>query len=82
MRARIADIVASYRLTPPPLPADEVAEAVAFLEWLADDNFTFLGVREYRLPRATSPPIRSRDRASASCATRPCGCCAAGANSS
>jgi glutamate dehydrogenase len=28
-------------------PADEIAEAVAFLEWLLDLNFVFLGYREY-----------------------------------
>jgi glutamate dehydrogenase len=50
MRARIAEIVVEYRRSPPPLPADEVAEAIAFLDWLANDNFTFLGLREYRLP--------------------------------
>ncbi len=27
--------------------ADEVAETTEFLKWLADDNFTFLGYREY-----------------------------------
>jgi glutamate dehydrogenase len=51
MRTRVADIIASYRADPPPLPADEVAEAIAFLEWIAKDNFTFLGLREYRLPK-------------------------------
>ncbi len=30
---------------PPPLPADELAEGRAFLAWLADDHFTFLGYR-------------------------------------
>ena len=30
-------------------PTDEIDEAVAFLEWLADDNFVFLGYREYRI---------------------------------
>ncbi len=30
----------------PVTPAD-VNEAIAFLEWLRDDNFTFLGIREY-----------------------------------
>ena len=30
-------------------PADEVAETVAFLEWLLDLNFIFLGYREYEL---------------------------------
>jgi glutamate dehydrogenase len=53
---------------PPPLPDDEVNEAIAFLDWIARDNFTFLGLREYRLPPATPPPIRWRARASASCA--------------
>ena len=27
----------------------EVTEAVAFLEWLLDDNFVFLGYREYEM---------------------------------
>ncbi|WP_210496584.1 NAD-glutamate dehydrogenase [Microvirga antarctica] len=49
MRARVAETVESYRRYPPPLPADEVSEAVAFLDWMERDNFTFLGVREYRL---------------------------------
>jgi glutamate dehydrogenase len=51
MRARITEIVQNYRLNPPPLPDDEVREAIAFLDWIARDNFTFLGLREYRLPK-------------------------------
>ncbi|MCB5174570.1 NAD-glutamate dehydrogenase [Microvirga lenta] len=50
MRARVTEIVHNYRLHPPPLPDDEVKEAIAFLDWIARDNFTFLGIREYRLP--------------------------------
>ena len=50
MRARVAEIVHNYRLNPPPLPEDEVKEAIAFLDWISRDNFTFLGLREYRLP--------------------------------
>ncbi|AWM88707.1 NAD-glutamate dehydrogenase [Microvirga sp. 17 mud 1-3] len=50
MRARVTELVQNYRLHPPPLPKDEVQEAVAFLDWIAQDNFTFLGLREYRLP--------------------------------
>jgi glutamate dehydrogenase len=50
MRARVTEIVHTYRLNPPPLPEDEVKEAIAFLDWIARDNFTFLGLREYRLP--------------------------------
>ena len=34
---------------PSSLPAEESAEAAALLAWLAEDNFTFLGYREYDL---------------------------------
>ena len=34
---------------PPPVPPSEIEEAKAFLAWLADDHFTFLGFREYEL---------------------------------
>ncbi len=47
MRARLAAIIARYRADPPPLPADEIAEAVQLLDWLLADNFTFLGMREH-----------------------------------
>jgi glutamate dehydrogenase len=33
---------------PPPVDKEERDEAAEFLAWLADDNFTFLGYREYR----------------------------------
>jgi glutamate dehydrogenase len=46
---RVAALIVAFKADPPPLPDDEVAEAVAFLEWLRDDNFTFLGIRDYRL---------------------------------
>ncbi|MDB5651822.1 MAG: NAD-glutamate dehydrogenase, partial [Hyphomicrobiales bacterium] len=48
-RERVAGAARTYRNSPPNLPVDELAEAVEFLDWLAADNFTFLGVREYRL---------------------------------
>src|SRR5499433_2976863 len=47
MTARVTDMIAELKANPPPLPAAEIAEAVAFLEWLADNNFTFLGIRDY-----------------------------------
>src|SRR6266852_2143160 len=46
MTARVAEVMADLKARPPRvLPREEVAEAIAFLEWLSDDNFTFLGVR-------------------------------------
>ena len=49
MRERVDAIVADLKANPPPLPVDEIAEAIQFLQWLLADNFTFLGVRDYRV---------------------------------
>jgi glutamate dehydrogenase len=45
MLDRVGEVIADLKASPPPLPAAEVEEAVAFLQWLMADNFTFLGVR-------------------------------------
>src|SRR5207247_8971195 len=45
---RVGQAIMTFRSNPPPLPIDEVAEANQFLQWLCADNFTFLGLREYR----------------------------------
>ena len=55
MRARIEAQTALYRTNPPPLRADELAEAVQFLDWLARDNFIFLGLRDYRFEPGEVP---------------------------
>lgn len=47
MMTRVSNVLADMKANPPPLPVDEVAEAVQFLEWLIGNNFTFLGVRDY-----------------------------------
>ncbi|HYN21674.1 MAG TPA: NAD-glutamate dehydrogenase [Thermoanaerobaculia bacterium] len=47
MRARAWSIVADLEKSPPPLPRKEVVEGIAFVEWLVDNHFTFLGYREY-----------------------------------
>ncbi len=48
MRKMIVDTIADIELTRPPVPADEMAEAVGFLRWLENDHFTFIGYRDYR----------------------------------
>lgn len=53
MQARVSDIVAELEQSPPPLPPDEVRQGAELLTWLADEHFTFLGFREYRLDRIT-----------------------------
>jgi glutamate dehydrogenase len=47
MLARVKEVIDDLKSNPPPLPVDRVAEAIAFLEWLMDNNFMLLGVRDY-----------------------------------
>jgi glutamate dehydrogenase len=47
MRERLGTAIGTYRDTPPPVPAEELAEAIQFLEWMEADNFILLGMREY-----------------------------------
>jgi glutamate dehydrogenase len=49
MRARVLEMVGDLGTAPPPLEADEIAEARAFLAWLEDHTFIFLGYRDYEL---------------------------------
>src|SRR5437762_209255 len=49
MRDRLLAILADTDKRPPPLPADELSEGKAFLAWLADNHFTFLGYRGHEL---------------------------------
>jgi glutamate dehydrogenase len=49
MVERIRDVIADLKANPPPIPVDEIAEAIQFLEWLAANNFTFMGMRDYLL---------------------------------
>ncbi len=48
MLDRVAAAIADLKNSPPPLPVGEIAEAIQFLQWLTDDNFTFLGMRNYK----------------------------------
>ncbi len=69
MLERVQAIVAELKTNPPPLPVDEIAEGVQFLQWLLADNFTFLGLRDYTLDGNTLEPefesglgiLRARD---------------------
>ncbi len=86
MHAEVDAIVADLRSDPPPLDPEEVRQAAELLEWLADEHFTFLGYREYKLeerdgddyllarprdrPRASSAPTRRCRSRSAGCPMR------------
>ncbi len=56
MRRASAAIAESLR-SDPPVPAAEAREAATLLEWMADNHFTFLGYREYRLRRGRSHDV-------------------------
>jgi glutamate dehydrogenase len=47
MRRRLAAILKELEPTPPGVPQDEGEEARAFLNWLDNNHFTYLGYREY-----------------------------------
>ena len=58
MLGRIGDVIAELKTNPPPVPVDDIAEAIQFLEWLAADNFTFFGVREYAFKSGDLVPVK------------------------
>ncbi|MGN6489781.1 MAG: NAD-glutamate dehydrogenase [Devosia sp.] len=49
MLERVRKAVEDWHDHPPKAPPAQIAEAMHFLGWLAEHNFTFLGMREYRL---------------------------------
>jgi len=51
MRSEALAIVDQLGSAPPPLDTQQIDAGRAFLKWLADDHFAFLGYREYRLER-------------------------------
>ena len=52
MRERITEMIRTLEQAPPPRPEEEIAEAAAFLSWLLEDNFCFLGARSFEIAEA------------------------------
>jgi glutamate dehydrogenase len=59
MRRRLQALIAELSAQKPPVPAVELAEAVDFLRWLDDDNYSYLGFREYAIGDATGDPAEA-----------------------
>jgi glutamate dehydrogenase len=57
MRAKTTALATELRRQAPPAGPHELIETEAFLSWLADEHFTFLGYREYVL----SPGVQSAE---------------------
>ena len=49
MLDRVEAVIGELETAPTPLGDEEIAEARAFLQWIHDDHFTFMGYRDYRL---------------------------------
>ncbi|GAA4331001.1 NAD-glutamate dehydrogenase [Variovorax defluvii] len=57
MQERVLAIVQGLDERAPPLPPQELAEGQAFLRWLADEHFTFLGCRSHELARVDGEDV-------------------------
>ena len=62
MLARLDQSISEFRYAPVPLDKAAVNEAIAFLEWLRDDNFTFLGMREFKYAGGEKSGTLTRSR--------------------
>lgn len=49
MHQRALEAIQNLKDNPPPYDPTETEESIDFLEWIADNHFTFLGYREYKL---------------------------------
>ena len=57
MRETVVRIASELEASNAPVPPPDVREAQALLRWMTDDNFTFLGYREYLLKRGRSEDV-------------------------
>jgi glutamate dehydrogenase len=48
MQDGLKDAISTLKARPPHGASEELPESIAFLEWLGDNHFTFLGCRDYR----------------------------------
>ncbi|MBN8649284.1 MAG: NAD-glutamate dehydrogenase, partial [Caulobacterales bacterium] len=51
MKARMNDCIKDLAVAKTPAGFDEIGESIAFLKWLEDDHFVFLGARSYEYNR-------------------------------
>ncbi len=64
MRAQMKRVIGDLEIQAARRPTDEAEEVRAFLEWIHDDQFTFLGYREYRFTGGQKSPKVSVNRRS------------------
>ena len=49
MLGKVAEVIATVERSTLPIVEEDRQEAMAFLHWIADNHFTFLGFREYKV---------------------------------
>ncbi len=52
MTEQMQNIIEEIKTTPQPINNEELTQSLAFLEWIGNNHFAFLGYREYRLTEA------------------------------
>ena len=52
MLARLEESIAELRENQPPAAPEEIDESLAFMQWLKNNHFTFLGARDYVFEKA------------------------------
>ena len=65
MRERMAQIIDGFRQTTGLAPQEEANEVREFLRWIHDNNFTFLGSRDYKITGSGTKVSVAVDRKSA-----------------
>ncbi|HSH57065.1 MAG TPA: NAD-glutamate dehydrogenase, partial [Halomonas sp.] len=65
MRAKVAEALSELRACcPPQVDPDDHAEAIIFLEWMLQDNFTFLGYDAYSVQRTATKETLEKEKGS------------------
>lgn len=57
MKQRLAELIVEIEFNPPPVNLGDTSEDCAFLRWIAADNFTLLGYREYQITGDTGQEV-------------------------
>ena len=57
IRVNLRELLSDLESYPPGLDEDELAEGKAFLEWIDNHHFTFLGCRDYELTKGSDEDV-------------------------
>ncbi len=64
MMGKLGESIAELRKRPPAVAKDDLDEYIAFLEWLGENHFTFLGCRDFRFHSEGGGRLEAVDKSS------------------